>query len=74
MVTNFQRVISFANKKYTFLAILVLGCLGSLIVLWNTKRNRFRFIDWWNWKKRAIKNIVIYWLILIAIKLLLGGL
>lgn len=73
MVTNFQRWIDLADEKYTVLAILVLGIFGSFAIFLSTKINRYRFPDWWNWKGKVVKKIIVYWLILIAIKLILGG-
>jgi len=73
MVTNFQRIIEFVSEKYTFLAILILGIFGSFAIFLSTKMNRFRFPDWWNWKRRVVKNIITFWVILIALKIILKG-
>jgi hypothetical protein len=73
MVTNFQRIIEFVSEKYTFLAILILGIFGSFAIFLSTKMNRYRFPDWWNWKRRVAKNIITFWVILIALKIILKG-
>lgn len=73
MVTNFQRIIEFLSEKYTFLAILILGIFGSFAIFLSTKMNRYRCPDWWNWKRRVAKNIITFWVILIALKILLKG-
>lgn len=73
MVTNFQRIIEFVSEKYTFLAILILGIFGSFAIFLSTKMNRYRFPDWWNWKRRGVKNIITFWVILIALKIILKG-
>jgi hypothetical protein len=73
MVTNFQRIIEFVSENYTFLAILILGIFGSFAIFLSTKMNRYRFPDWWNWKRRVVKNIIAFWVILIALKIILKG-
>jgi len=61
------------SEKYTFLAILVLGIFGGFTIFLSTKINRYRCPDWWNWKRRVVKKIMVYWAILIALKIILKG-
>jgi hypothetical protein len=52
---------------------LILGIFGSFAIFLSTKMNRYRFPDWWNWKRRVAKNIITFWVILIALKIILKG-
>jgi len=58
----------FLKEKYTALAVLVLGILGSVWILFYAWLSRYRFYDWWRWKRRAWIRIGLYWLILCAAK------
>ncbi len=63
----------FMAKRYTLLSVIVLFICGTLFFF--VTEYVFRYSNWdhWNWKKRAVKKTISFFLILILIKLILLG-
>lgn len=64
-------ILSFLKLHYTPLAIIIFMLSGIVIFYGTAYFFRFNYWDYWNWKKRAQRKIVIWIVILFAIKLVI---
>lgn len=64
-------ILSFLKLHYTPLAIIIFMLSGIVIFYETAYFFRFNYWDYWNWKKRAQRKIVIWIVILFAIKLVI---
>ena len=66
-------ILYFLSKRYTWLSVLVFGILGFILIWIFCYINRYSHYDWWKWKGRAVRKIILFIFTLTAAKMLLQG-
>lgn len=65
--------LSFLERHYTWLSLIVIFGIGIIIIFVTTYLFRFNYYNFRFWKTRAITKAVYFGIILLAIKILLSG-
>lgn len=64
-------ILCLIDCRFTPLALLVAGIVGTAIIFVAGSLNRYNKFDWWNWRRRATWSSARLWALLLFIK---GGL
>lgn len=64
----FLEALYFFDSHFTYLSILLIGIIGTIIFFISSYLCRYRKYDFWRWKSRALFKSISFWLILILIK------
>jgi len=66
-------ILCYLSWHYTWVSVIVLGLVGTVLILIFCSIFRWNYYDPWNWKKRAGIRIVMFWITLSVARLLLRG-
>ncbi|MCF0241821.1 MAG: hypothetical protein HUK25_04240 [Treponema sp.] len=61
----------FLQVHYTWLGFVVLILVGGGLIFFTSWLSRYSFFDWWRWKSRAVRRLIIYVITLCVAKLIL---
>lgn len=59
------------SSHYTWLSVIVIGIVGSVLLFVLCYLSRYQNFEWWKWKGRAKKRILILWITLCVARLFL---
>ena len=71
VTASLRRMMSFLALHYTWVSVIVLGIAGTFIIWLFASLWKYNHYDWWRWKGRAAKRMILFWVILCVAKILL---